>query len=76
MAKAQLGGQCLLGVSVMLTEEGWRGMAASPWDEDEEASPWDDHKDGSWDHAGRKTEHGGLLCQRPQESHFHTVRPI
>ena len=29
MAKAQLGGQCLLGVSVMLTEEGWRGMAVA-----------------------------------------------
>ena len=29
MAKAQFGGRCLLGVSVMLMGEGWRGMAVA-----------------------------------------------
>ena len=29
MAKAQLGGRCLLGVYVTLTGEGWKGMAVA-----------------------------------------------
>lgn len=63
MAKAQLGGQRLLGVSVMLTEEGWGGMAAAV-------------RMGPETTQGRETKRGGLLCQRPQESHFHTVMPV
>lgn len=33
-------------------------------------------KDGPWDHTVGKNKHGGLLCQRPQESHSHTVMPV